>query len=132
MMKSFISLFSCALSLFLFSCTTVENNYRSSRDFASHLVANGVPVEYMQPAVPGPLKATEGVILRIAGKDLGVYKFDKNAKVQRERLEKIKDEGAVYFLGAKYVAIVSGSFVLIDAEKNPRKDDIIKAFKTFQ
>lgn len=132
MMKCRIPVLSGILLFVAAACSSVENNYLSPRDFADHLVANGVAIEYIQPAVQGPLKATEGMIFRIAGKDLGVYKFDKNSKVQCERLEKISNEGAVYFLGAKYAAAVSGSFVLVDAEKNPKKDEIIRAFRTFQ
>ncbi len=133
-MKHIAVFFVAAAAALLSGCGTVENNYRSVRDFADHLAASGVQIEYIQPVRADTLRASDGMIVRVAGtqSDIAVYKFDSNAAAMRERLADIEKKGAVYFLGAKYSAVVCGSFVLVEAEKNPRKNDIIAAFKSFR
>jgi hypothetical protein len=44
----------------------------------------------------------------------------------------ISANGYVYVIGLKYPVKVNGSFVLMDFEKNPSRDAIVKAFESFE
>ncbi len=115
-----------------FGCAS-SNNHRQPEEFKDHLIQCGVPIESWGPLDPEPLRATSAVAITLNGKDIGVYKYNQDAKVQRERLKQIKASGCVYFGrgGLKHQAFIHGSFVVVGAEKNLDKWKILKALDTF-
>jgi hypothetical protein len=64
-----------------------NNNYLQPEDFVSHLRKNGIKVEETNRLDPRPLGATEALEVQIAGSGIGIYKFDRSAKMSRQRLE---------------------------------------------
>lgn len=127
--KSILSVF---LTAVLAGGCAVHNNHLTPEDFARHLVDSGVPVRQAQRLSPDPFRANEALAIDIDGQEIGIYKFNQDTDLQRRRLEKIREEGCTYIIGTKYPVVVHGSFMLLGVEKNPRKKEILKAFKSFE
>lgn len=81
--------------------------------------------------VAAAVKAEDGVSLRVADRDVAFYKYNVVRKKQRAKLEQIKKSGLLYIAGIPFEAVVNGSFVMIDHDKNQKKDELVKAFKNF-
>jgi hypothetical protein len=121
------------LTLVLSSCVTDDsNNYLRIEDLNDHLVNQGIKVEQVQPLEPRLIRASRAFAITIKGKEIGVYKYDTSIKKQREKLARIKETGEVYVLAIKFAAVVKGSFVLIGVGRNPEKDKIMAALKSFK
>ncbi len=115
---------------FVAGCVT-SNNYLTLRDFADTLERAGIKIEQVQPIMPDVLKAENAVVLTIAGHELGVYKFNLELPQAAKRVDRIRKNGCVYFVGLKYPAMVRGSFVIVGYHSNPKKNEIIKVFERF-
>jgi hypothetical protein len=112
-------------------CQSSSNQDKTVVDVIKHFESKGIKIETMR-ALPGTvLKAESAVALKISGREVGLYKYNIKPKKVQEKLEKIKKTGCIYALGIKLPAIVNGSFLLMDYEKNPSKDKIISAFESF-
>ena len=110
-----------------------DNNYLQPEDFVAHLRKNGIKVEKVQKLDPRPLGATEAVEVQIAGSGIGVYKFDRSAKMSESRLKRIRDNKKIFFNGIPYpIYETSGSFVLVGLDKNREKHQILKVFRNFR
>ena len=110
-----------------------DNNYLQPGDFVSHLRKNGIKVEKINQLDPGPLGATEALEVQIAGSGVGIYKFDRSAKISRQRLERISKNKKIFFNGIPYpIYETSGSFILIGLDKNKEKHRILKVFRNFR
>ena len=123
-----------ALAIVLSSCVsgTVSNNYLHIEDLNEHFVDQGIKVEQVQPLEPRLIKATRAFAITIKGKEIGIYKYDISIKLQRKKVERIKETGVVYVLAIKFPAVVKGSFVLIGVERHPEKDKIMAALESFK
>lgn len=136
MKRYMINLFSAAAALLFSSgCTLGENNnnYLKPADFAAALTKAGVTVERSNPLDPAPLNATEALELKVAGSGIGVYKFDRSIRVSRERLERIKKAGRIYFNCIPYpIYEVHGSFIVVGLDKNREKHRILKVLRNFK
>ena len=64
--------------------------------------------------------------------DIGVYYFNTDVEQQRKILAQYYEDGFAYILGFRLPVFMSGSFVIIGAEKHPKKKEIIKAFRLFK
>ena len=110
-----------------------NNNYLQPEDFVSHLRKNGIKVEKTNRLDPRPLGATEALEVQIAGSGIGIYKFDRSAKMSRQRLEKISRNKKIFFNGIPYpIYETSGSFMLVGLDKNKEKHRILKVFRKFR
>ena len=121
--------------LFLFGgcASTSENNHLGVADFARKLQKDGFKIEVIRPLDPSPLSAAEALEFTIDGANIGVYKYDVNVKKQRERLNNIKKNNTVYFVGFPYpVYEVSGSFIVVGLDKHKQKKRILKSLKDFK
>ena len=82
-------------------------------------------------ALTPDVKAARAYAFTIGERQIGVYKYDSNNEKHKERLLRVDETGYFYVVGIRYNAIRNGSYILIDFEKHPRKNDIVNAFKTF-
>ena len=122
-------------ALALSGCTMIEpdNNYRHPADFARHLQNDGFKIAAVRPLDPRPLAAAEALELTIGNSNIGVYKYDINNKLQRKRLEKIKREKRIYFIGIPYpIYEVSGSFIVVGLDKHKEKKRILESLRNFK
>ncbi len=121
------------LMLCLSSCAEkVDNSDKDLFDLVNHFKKSGIKIEGAAPLMADTIHAQEAVTITVAKREIGLYKFDSTFKKQRSRVEKIDENGFVYIIGLKVPARVNGSFVMIDADTNPEKDKLIKAFDSFR
>ncbi|MCP3968673.1 MAG: hypothetical protein GY750_20355 [Lentisphaerae bacterium] len=130
--KSGLLCLCAALTILLSGGCDIDNNHLTLKDFADHLKKSGVNVEQVQPIEADVIKAQKAIAVKIAGSEIGVYKFNIDFKNQAKRLKRIHGNGYVYMLGLKFPVVVKGTFVLVNVHKNPEKHKILKALKTFK
>lgn len=119
-------------SIIIISGCQVQNNYLEPRDFVACLNRNGIDVEGVRPLTPEPFYATSAVGIKIAGSEIGVYKYDRMSVFQEKRLASIAKQKKLHIMGVPYPVAVHGSFVIFGLDKNLRKRDILKALKKFK
>ena len=119
------------LMLFVTGCS-VNNNYLRPEDFADYLRRDGIAVESVRKLPPDPFRASEAAAVKVAGSEVGVYKYDATAKVQRNRIERIAREKRLYIIGIPYPVKVYGSFVFFGLERNPAKRKILRTIEKFK
>ena len=117
--------------MLLSGCAISRNNDRSFWEMIQHFEKSGVHVESVNPLDTRQIKAARAYAFTIGERQIGVYKYDSNNEKHKERLLRVDETGYFYVVGIRYNAIRNGSYVLIDFEKHPRKNDIVNAFKTF-
>lgn len=110
----------------------VENNYLRPEDFAEYLRRDGLTVEEVRKLPPEPFSASDAAAVKVANSEVGVYKFDTTARVQRERLARIAETKRLYITGVPYPVKVQGSFVFFGLERNPAKRKIIRTIEKFK
>ena len=120
-MKHRFCMLSALLMLFTVGCG-VNNNYLHPEDFAEYLRRDGIEVEAVRKLRPDPFRASE----------IGVYKYDSTARVQRERLDRIAREKRLYIIGIPYPVKVYGSFVFFGLDRNPAKRKIFRTIEKFK
>jgi hypothetical protein len=121
--------------LLLCGCMTSserDNNAKTLDDLVVHFKKSGLTIDTVQPLLPDPIKSDSAMAVQIAGRQVGLYKFNTRWKKSQDRLAKIKQAGELHIVGIRFEAMVNGSFVMIDYEKNPEKDKIVAAFKDFR
>ncbi|MBE6388624.1 MAG: hypothetical protein E7043_00450 [Lentisphaerae bacterium] len=132
----FLNVLTAVILTAVFSgCTMFEpdNNYLHPVDFARKLQSDGLKVDAVRPLDPRPVAAAEAIELAIGNSNIGVYKYDINNKLQRKRLEKIKREKRIYFIGIPYpVYEVSGSFIVVGLDKHKEKKRILESLRNFK
>ncbi|MBR2425804.1 MAG: hypothetical protein IKB16_03590 [Lentisphaeria bacterium] len=80
---------------------------------------------------PGPVHAEKGFSVMLAGRQVAFYKYNTKYKKMRNKLEYVNKNKCLYIVGRKYTAVANGSFVMIDYDTNPRKDQLLKVFMEF-
>jgi len=75
---------------------------------------------------------SEASAVKVAGSEIGVYKYDATARMQRERLKRIASEKRLYIIGIPYPVVVHGSFVFFGLERNPDKRKILRTIEKFE
>ena len=121
----------CGILCLLSGCFSDDNNYLTPRDFPTRLEEAGIKVVSVRDIPGAPFKATSGIAVMVENSEIGVYKYDRTSKVQKERIERRKRTGRAYINGIPYPVEVHGSFMFMGLEKNPRKHDIIKVIRRF-
>ena len=81
---------------------------------------------------PEPFRATSGCAIKVAGSEIGVYKYDQTSAVQRKRLNRIARDTRTYINGIPYPVAVQGSFMVFGLDKNPQKREILRVLKKFK
>ena len=117
--------------MLLSGCAISRNNDRSFWEMIQHFEKCGVHVESVNPLDTRQIKAARAYAFTIGERQVGVYKYDSKNEKHKERLLRVDRTGYFYVVGIRFNAIRNGSYILIDHEKHPRKNDIVNAFKTF-
>lgn len=117
--------------MLLSGCAISRNNDSTFWEMIQHFERSGVHVESVNPLDTRQIKAARAYAFTIGERQIGVYKYDSNNEKHKERLLRVDETGYFYVVGIRYNAIRNGSYILIDFEKHPRKNDIVNAFKTF-
>ena len=131
MFKSFCFLF-CAAALILCSgCrSTVDNNGRTAQELCRYMMQRTGGTFDGTMAVE-PIHADEGFALKVANRQVAFYKFNTKYKKARAKIEYVDKNGFIYIYGFKFPAISRGSFIMVDYEDNPLKDQLLEAFNKF-
>ncbi len=129
--KLLIFTFLLPLLFFCSACAhVVENNDRTIQELARHMLMN-TQTRYCCDMEPGPVHAESGFSIWAGDHQVAFYKYNLDRKKMTKKLEGIKEKKCLYILGYKYPAMVHGSFVMIDYENTPMRDELIKAFQSF-
>lgn len=130
--RSFFFLAALIFSLGLCSACThvVKNNDRTIQELARHMIKN-TNTRYCCDMEPGLVHAESGFSIWAGTHQVAFYKYNLERKKMVEKLEQIKKTNRVYILGYKYPALVHGSFIMIDYENTPMREELIKAFLSF-
>ena len=118
--------------LLLVTGCSVNNNYLHPEDFAEYLRRDGIEVEGVRKVPPHPFRASDAAAIKVAGSEIGVYKYDSTARIQRERLALIAKERRLYIIGIPYPVKVYGSFVFFGLDRNPAKRKIFRPIEKFK
>ncbi len=132
MKKYLIALFAAVLALFANACMSVENNDRSIRELANHMMISTGAV-WDGPWVVDPLRAESGFALKLNDRQVVFLKYNTDREKQRKKLDYVDRNGCLYIYAFKFPAMRHGSFVMMDYEAFPpeTKEKLIKAFKSF-
>jgi len=119
--------FGSSCSLFL---PEKDNNDRGIRELAAHMLQN-TKTKYLCDMEPGPAHAESGFSVMDGKHQVAFYKYNKKSKKQTKKLDYIKKNKCLFLVGYKYPAMVNGSFVMIDFEETPQRQQLIDAFMSF-
>ena len=125
-------LFACLVACLAGGCASEDNNYLRPEDLAPRLEEAGIKVTSVRPLPGAPFKATSGAAVMVEGSEIGVYKYDSTARVQRDRLDRIAREKRLYIIGIPYPVKVYGSFVFFGLDRNPAKRKIFRTIEKFK
>ena len=110
--------------------TTVENNNRTALELCRYMMqkTGGTFDGAMDYET---IHASDGFALKVANRQVAFYKFNTKWKKARAKIDYVDEHGYIYIYGFKFPAISHGSFIMVDYEENPRKDELLEAFKSF-
>ena len=131
MFRSLRILFAAAFVVLFSGCrSTVDNNNRTALELCRYMMQQTGGTYDGQMAVE-PIHADEGFALKVANRQVAFYKFNTKYKKARAKIEYVDKNGFIYIYGFKFPAISRGSFIMVDYETNPLKDELLEAFKSF-
>ena len=131
MFRSLCILFAAASVVFFSGCrSTVENNNRTALELCRYMMQQtGGTFDGMMAVEP--IHASDGFALKVANRQVAFYKFDIKYKKPRSKIEYVDKNHFIYIYGFKFPAISRGSFIMVDYEDNPLKDQLLEAFNKF-
>ena len=131
MFRSLCILFAAVIVVLCGACrSTVENNNRTAVELCRYMMQKTGGTYDGQMAVE-PIHADEGFALKVANRQVAFYKFNTKYKRARAKIEYVNKNHFIYIYGFKFPAISRGSFIMVDYEDNPLKDQLLEAFKNF-
>lgn len=131
--KKSLLLFLMAFSLlFIASCVSTEATAdRHLSELAAHLIKHtGGQVSALM--MVEPVRAEDGLAVKIAGREVAIYKYDLSLPRAKKKYEHIRAHKALYISGIRFNAEVNGPFVMIDHTKNLKRKEIVEAFHSFR
>ena len=113
------------------ACSSIKDNSdRSLQELAIHMISHvGGTVD--GKVFPVPVKALDGISLKIEGRDVFFYQYDLKSKKQLHKLNQIRKSKTLYINGIAFKAAVNGCFVMIEHETNIKKKELLAAFQSF-
>jgi len=134
--SAFLIILSLSLHLFISGCSSIteeaEKKYHYSyKDIVEHFKKCGIEITSINSLRADVPHAESGFAFTIKDKQIGIYKFNPKVKKEREKLERISEQGFIYLCAIKYPALVNGPFVMMDHNVNPEEKKIVEAFKSF-
>ncbi len=130
---SMLILAALASSLLLSGCFSFrkENNEKTLVQLVDHMKKCGLNVESARPALYEMIMASDGLALRVDGVDIQLFKYDTKIKQQKDKLDKIYENGIIIILGVEFFAKVNGSFLMLNYKGHPDEPKLIEAFNSF-
>jgi hypothetical protein len=122
-------------ALLLSACAwleTVDNNDLTIPDLINYFKTKGVDIQSVSLIRRDVVHADDAVSIMIADREIGIYKFNKKLKRERDKIEKAELEGFIYLVGDKKPVIINGSFLLVGYDTNPQEKQIVEVFKSFK
>lgn len=130
MFRSLCILFAAAVFVLCGCRSTVENNNRTAQELCRYMMQK-TGGTFDGPMAVEPIHADDGFALKLANRQVAFYKFNTKYKKARAKIEYVDKNHFIYIYGAKFSAISHGSFIMVDYETNPLKDELLEAFKSF-
>ena len=130
MFRSLCILFAAAAILCSGCRTVVENNDRTAQELCRYMMQKTGGTFDGTMAVE-PIHADSGFALKVANRQVAFYKFNTKYKKARAKIEYVDKNKFIYIYGFKFSAVSHGSFIMVDYEDNPLKDELLEAFKSF-
>ena len=113
------------------SCSSFKDNSdRSLQELANHMITQ-VGGTLDGRVFPVPVKAADGICIRVEGREVFIYQYDPKLKKQKVKLDQIRNSGKLYINGIAFKAAVNGCFVMIEHETNIKKKELLSAFEKF-
>ena len=107
-----------------------DNSDRSLQELANHMITQ-VGGTLDGKVFPVPVKAMDGISIRVEGREVFLYQYDPKLKKQKQKLDQIRESGQLYINGIAFKAAVNGCFVMIEHETNIKKKELLSAFEKF-
>ena len=107
-----------------------DNSDRSLQELANHMITH-VGGTMDGRVFPVPVKAMDGISIRVEGREVFIYQYDPKLKKQKRKLDQIRESGKLYINGIAFKAAVNGCFVMIEHETNIKKKELLTAFEKF-
>ena len=107
-----------------------DNSDRSLQELANHMITQ-VGGTLDGRVFPVPVKAMDGISIRVEGREVFIYQYDPKLKKQQRKLNQIRESGKLYINGIEFKAAVNGCFVMIEHETNIKKKELLAAFEKF-
>ena len=131
MFRSLCILLAAAAVILCGGCrTVVENNDRTAQELCRYMMQKTGGTFDGTMAVE-PIHADSGFALKVANRQVAFYKFNTKYKKTRAKIEYVDKNGFIYIYGFKFPAVSRGSFIMVDYEDNPLKDQLLEAFNNF-
>ena len=113
------------------SCSSFrDNSDRSLQELTNHMITQvGGMVDGR--VFPAPVKAMDGISIRVEGREVFLYVYNPKLKKQKSKLDQIRKSGVLYINGIAFRAAVNGCFVMIEHETNIKKKELLAAFEKF-
>lgn len=130
--RNFLPLAIAVSIIFFASCQEKDNNQRTIPELIAHFKKSGLKIDKIEPVIFQIIKAQDGCVIYIDKVKVEIYKYDKRLKQQREKIEKIEENGNIFILGLDFPVRVNGSFILLNYNNHPKRYEIIQAFESFE
>ena len=131
MFKSLCILFAAVIVVLCGACrSTVENNNRTAVELCRYMMQK-TGGKFDGTMAVEPIHADDGFALKVANRQVAFYKFNMKYKKARAKIEFVDKNGFIYIYGFKFPAVSRGSFIMVDYEENPLKDQLLEAFNNF-
>ena len=122
------------LAAFVLLCcgcrSTVENNNRTALELCRYMMQK-TGGTFDGAMATEPIYADDGFALKVANRQVAFYKFNTKYKKARAKIEYVDKNKFIYIYGFKFSAVSHGSFIMVDYEDNPLRDQLLEAFKSF-
>ena len=131
MFRTLSILFASVAVILCSACrSTVDNNNRTIQELCRYMMQQTGGTFDGEMAAE-PIHADAGFALKIANRQVAFYKFNTKWKKARAKIDYVDENHFIYIYGFKFSAVSHGSFIMVDYEDNPLKDELLKAFKSF-
>ena len=107
-----------------------DNSDQTLQELVNHMVTQvGGTVD--GKVFPAPVKAMDGICIRVEGREVFFYVYNPKLKKQKHKLDQIRESKKLYINGVEFPAAVNGCFVMIEHETNIKKKELLAAFEKF-
>ena len=105
-----------------------DNSDQTLQELANHMITQ-VGGTLDGKVFPVPVKAMDGICIRVEGREVFFYVYNPKLKKQKHKLDQIRESKMLYINGIAFPAAVNGCFVMIEHETNIKKKELLAAFE---